>query len=76
MTLDAGSSSTGQQQRIDHFFAMPGARADRWCDLHAVTQDWARAGAPGPGMEAGHGDESGGADGGHQPNRTVRYPTE
>lgn len=41
MTADAGSATTGGQ-RIDHFFAMPGARADRWRALHSATQDWAR----------------------------------
>ena len=41
MGVDAGSRATNPQ-RIDHFFAMPGARADRWRDLHKVAQDWAR----------------------------------
>jgi arginine decarboxylase len=29
-------------QRLDHFFAFPGARADRWRALHAATRDWVR----------------------------------
>nr|MCU0854432.1 ornithine decarboxylase [Paracoccaceae bacterium] len=28
--------------RVDHFFSMPGARADRWRTLHAAAQAWAR----------------------------------
>jgi len=27
-------------QRIDHFFSMPAARADRWRELTAVANDW------------------------------------
>jgi arginine decarboxylase len=29
-------------QRMDHFFSLPGARTDRWRALHAATRDWAR----------------------------------
>ena len=28
-------------QRIDHFFSMPAARADRWRDLVAAARSWA-----------------------------------
>ena len=41
MGVDARSRATENSQRIDHFFAMPGARADRWRDLHKVAQNWA-----------------------------------
>lgn len=34
--------------RVDHFFSLPGARADRWRGLHAAARDWSR----------GHGDAS------------------
>ena len=30
-----------QQRRVDHFFSMPAARADRWRDLTALAGDWA-----------------------------------
>ena len=31
-----------QVDRIDHFFSLPGARADRWRGLYAAARDWAR----------------------------------
>lgn len=30
-----------EPQRIDHFFSMPSARADRWRELTAIANDWA-----------------------------------
>ncbi|MTH61657.1 decarboxylase [Paracoccus litorisediminis] len=29
-----------QERRIDHFFSFPGARADRWRELHAAAREW------------------------------------
>ena len=29
-----------EPQRIDHFFSMPAARADRWRELTALANDW------------------------------------
>ena len=34
-------SKDAELQRVDHFFSMPAARADRWRDLTAVANDWA-----------------------------------
>ncbi len=34
-------SRVAETQRIDHFFSMPAARADRWRELTAVAGDWA-----------------------------------
>jgi arginine decarboxylase len=31
-----------ERDRVDHFFSMPGARADRWRALHAAAQAWAK----------------------------------
>ncbi|MBL8584339.1 MAG: hypothetical protein JNL61_19210 [Rhizobiaceae bacterium] len=36
-----GAPKTNDAQRIDHFFSMPAARADRWRVLTAVAGDWA-----------------------------------
>jgi arginine decarboxylase len=33
-------SKTTSEQRIDHFFSMPSARADRWRDLVGVARAW------------------------------------
>lgn len=38
-------SRNAEPTRIDHFFSMPAARADRWRDLTAVANDWAAGSA-------------------------------
>jgi hypothetical protein len=35
-------TKAGDQNRADHFFSMPGARADRWRALHSAAQSWAK----------------------------------
>ena len=35
------ASESEESQRIDHFFSMPAARADRWRDLTATANNWA-----------------------------------
>jgi len=37
----ATKSKNDELLRVDHFFSMPAARADRWRDLTAVANDWA-----------------------------------
>ncbi len=36
-------ADANERDRVDHFFSMPGARADRWRALHAAAQAWAGA---------------------------------
>ena len=36
------ASGPVDHDRVDHFFSMPGARADRWRALHAAAQAWAK----------------------------------
>ena len=35
-------TKAGDHDRADHFFSMPGARADRWRTLHSAAQAWAK----------------------------------
>ncbi|MCK0198727.1 decarboxylase [Ancylobacter sp. 6x-1] len=44
------AQSSTEQQRIDHFFSMPAARADRWRDLTGIAGDWARGEADSSGV--------------------------
>ena len=36
------ATNAGDHNRADHFFSMPGARADRWRALHSAAQAWAK----------------------------------
>ena len=59
MGVDARSRATENSQQIDHFFAMPGARADRWRDLHKVAQNWVGGRAKRDAVQAALSDLSG-----------------
>jgi arginine decarboxylase len=45
-------SKTTSEQRIDHFFSMPSARADRWRDLVGVARAWSGGRADRTAVEA------------------------
>ncbi|RUM95769.1 decarboxylase [Pseudaminobacter arsenicus] len=47
-----GRETENRQQRIDHFFSMPAARADRWRDLTAIANDWSAGAANRSSVEA------------------------
>jgi arginine decarboxylase len=42
MNKPMDATGSPEHDRVDHFFSMPGARADRWRTLHAVAQAWAK----------------------------------
>ncbi|WP_274629851.1 decarboxylase [Arvimicrobium flavum] len=44
--------ASDERERIDHFFSMPAARADKWRELTAIANDWAAGTADRSSVEA------------------------
>jgi len=43
--MDKSLDTADRHERIDHFFSMPAARADKWREMTAIANDWANGSA-------------------------------